>query len=980
MKKQSGRKAHPQRSVDEVVKKLESDKHFRSSIVHHRYLPATPARRSKPEPPLPGPLARALSISGIDELYSHQVEALQAVRAGRNVIVSTPTASGKTMIYNLPVVESCLKDPGARAIYLYPLKALEQDQRRKITELADACGGLSLSVEIYDGDTSAYRRKKIRAAPPNIILTNPDMLHLGILACHEGWEEFFRSLRYVVVDELHTYKGIFGAHFAGVLRRLRRVCGLYGSCPVFIASSATIANPGEFAELLFEVPFTVIERSGAPGSGRHFLFVNPQEVRPATLASRLIKLLVDSGLKTIVFTKARKTTELIHSWTIRSEHRLAGRISSYRSGYRPDERREIESRLAEDRLDAVISTSALEMGIDIGGLDACILVGYPGTVASTWQRGGRVGRRERDSLILLIAQQDALDQYFMRHPEDFFRRSVERALVDPDNEYVLRDHLECAAAEIPLGPGETVFDRGRYGKVIDSLKSSGRLLEEVQGGRLFAARSRPHRTVSLRAAGESFTILDSSSEPPEVVGSVGGARAPAECHAGAVYLHRARQYLVKRLDLEKRNIYVVPSGDPYYTQVQTSKDTEILEVVKSRPCGNFLIKYGRLKVTERITGFQKRSIGSQELLSSHPLELPPQVFETMGFWLEIPAAVQLAVSRAEGHFMGGLHAIEHASIAIFPLFVLCDRGDIGGICFTSHPQVGGPAIFIYDGYPGGVGIALGVYDKIDSLLESTRRLIADCECEAGCPSCVHSPKCGSGNKPLDKPSALLVLDLLLARVPLPVAGETRSGPASTEEPGPPAKEAGGLFPQDKKIYVLDIETQRLAEEVGGWANKHLMRLSVAVMQDLATGEMLTFTEADVDSLLEHLSAADLVVGFNLIDFDYQVMRAYGPFDFSRLNTFDILQDIHRRLGYRLSLGELGEKTLGVRKTADGLQAVEWFRLGEIEKIIQYCAADVRLTARLFEHGLREGYLEFDHKKQGRVRLSLDWDIDKILGG
>jgi DEAD/DEAH box helicase domain-containing protein len=981
VKTRRNRKAHSRFSVEKVVEKLKSDKRYRECIVHHEHLKASPARLAEPDPPVPEPLQTALVQNGITSLFTHQVEALDAVRAKKNVIVSTPTASGKTLIYNLPVFESCLADPETRAIYLYPLKALEQDQKRKITELAAACGPrLNLSAEIYDGDTTAYRRKKIRANPPNIILTNPDMLHLSILAYHDGWEEFFRKLRFVVVDELHTYKGIFGAHFSGALRRLRRICNLYGSDPVFIASSATIANPGDFSERLFEAPFTVIEQSGAPGSGRHFLFINPQEVRPATMASRLLKLMVDSGLKTIVFTKARKTTELIHSWTLRSDRRLAGRITSYRSGYRPAERREIESRLAGDTLDGVISTSALEMGIDIGGLDACLLVGYPGTVAATWQRGGRVGRRDRDSLILLIAQQDALDQYFMRHPEDFFRRSVEQALVDPDNEYVLRGHLECAAAEIPYDPGEEIFKNKACRKVIEELKSVGRLLEEVRGGRLFAARHRPHRNVSLRATGESFTILDSSTDPPEVVGSIGGSRALAECHAGATYLHRARQYLVTSLELEKRNIYVVPSSDPYYTQVQAGKDTEILEVTKSKPVGNFLIKYGRLKVTEQITGFQKRSISGQELLSTHPLDLPPQVFETMGFWLEIPQAIQLAVSSTGGHFMGGLHSIEHASIAIFPLFVLCDRGDIGGICFTVHPQVGGPAIFIYDGYPGGVGIALGGYEKIDKLLESTHRLIADCDCETGCPSCIHSPKCGSGNKPLDKPSALHVLNLLLAREPLPPAPEPEAVQPAEEKTSSGEPVPDTLFPQGKKIFVLDIETQRSAEEVGGWGNKHLMRMSVAVMQEMVSGEVLTFTETDVDCLLEHLSSADLVVGFNIIDFDYQVLRAYGPFDFSRLNTFDILQDVHRRLGYRLSLGELGEKTLETPKTADGLQAIEWFRQGELEKIIKYCAADVQITARLFEHGLREGYFLFDHKKAGRVKLNLDWDLQKILGG
>ena len=412
-------------AVAAVLESLKNDGRYRESIVHHRHIPALDPVYTLLDPPLPAPLERALEALGVQGLYTHQVEALAAVRAGKNVLVSTPTASGKTLIYNLPVVEACLSDPDSKALYLFPLKALEQDQRRKLEELAGLAGLTDrVRCEIYDGDTSAYRRRKILADLPSVVLTNPDMLHMGILAFHPKWEDFFRNLRFVVVDELHTYRGIFGAHFSSVLRRLRRICAHYGSNPVFIACSATVANPGEFAGRLFNLPFEVVERSGAPQAGRHFVFVNPQEIKPSTLAGRLMQEFVEAGLKTIIFTKSRKATELIHSWVLRSDRSLAGRVSSYRSGYLPSERREIEKALAEDRLDAVISTSALEMGIDIGGLDACILVGYPGTVASTWQRGGRVGRSGRESTIVMIAQQDALDQYFMRHPEDFFRQEL----------------------------------------------------------------------------------------------------------------------------------------------------------------------------------------------------------------------------------------------------------------------------------------------------------------------------------------------------------------------------------------------------------------------------------------------------------------------------------------------------------------------------------------------------------------------------
>lgn len=968
-------------AVAAVLESLKKDGRYRESIVHHRCLPPVEAVLETPDPPLAAPLEQALKRLGVRGLYSHQVRALDEVRRGRNVLVSTPTASGKTLIYNLPVLDARLGDSASRALYLFPLKALEQDQQRKLEELA-SLAGLSERVRcaIYDGDTSAHMRRKILADPPAVVLTNPDMLHMGILAFHPKWEEFFRNLRYVVVDELHTYRGIFGAHFASVLKRLRRICAHYGSNPSFIASSATVANPGEFASRLFNLPFEVVDVSGAPMAGRHFLFVNPRDIKPSSLSGRLIREFVEAGLKTITFTKSRKATELIHSSVLRSDRRLAGRISSYRSGYLPSERREIENALAEDRLDAVISTSALEMGIDIGGLDACILVGYPGTVAGTWQRGGRVGRSGRESAIVLIAQQDALDQYFMRHPEDFFQRSCERALVDPDNEFVLADHLECAAAELPLEREEPFLDTENTAKVLEDLKVRGRLLEDMSG-RLVASRLRPHADVNLRMTGESFSIIDTSGEHPVTVGTVGGGRALAECHPGAVYLHRARQYVVRELDLKKRNVLVGPSNDPYYTQVMQEKETEILETLKSKPAGNFLIRYGRLKVTEKITGYQKRSLPKQELLSAHPLDLPPQVFESMGFWIEVPSGIEYAVDEAGGHFMGGLHSIEHAAISLFPLFVLSDRNDIGGICFTFHPQVGGPAVFIYDGYPGGVGIALGGYNSIEALLEATSRLIGECPCESGCPSCVHSPKCGSGNKPLDKPSALLALDILLGRKPIPEVPERRK--VRSEAPEPDKTDTatrGGLFPTDRKIYVFDLETQRSAEEVGGWGNKRLMRVSAAVLQDLATGELLTFTEQGMESLIETLSGADLIVGFNLIDFDYQVLSAYGPLNAKSWPTFDILADIHKRLGYRISLDNLAQCTLGEGKSSDGLEAIRWFKEGKIEKIIDYCARDVLLTARLFEHGLRERRLMFDHRGAGRVRLNLDWDIGQMLAG
>ena len=973
------RKGVRQWSAGAAVEAVCADKHYADTVVYRRFEPGTPARFGELSPPLDQRLQAALRNLRINGLFSHQAEALECVRGGDNLIVATPTASGKTLIYNLPVFESCLADPECRALYIYPLKALEQDQKRKIDELSLATGIDSpVTSAVYDGDTSSYRRAKIRQEPPNIILTNPDMLHLSILASHDTWVDFLRNLRYVVVDELHSYRGIFGAHFSAVIARLKRVAAHYGACPQFITSSATIANPGEFAEKLFDEPFRVVDKSGAPAAGRHYLFINPGDISPATMASRLLPGFINMGLKTIAFTKSRRNTELIYNWISHGDRELAARISSYRSGYLPEERREIERRLADDSLDAVISTSALELGIDIGGLDACILVGYPGTVSSTLQRGGRVGRAERDSIVALIAQADALDQYFMRHPEDFFSRGPESAILDPENEYVQALHLICAAAEIPIRHGEKFIDSARKAKVLEELRSSGRLLEDMKREKLFSSRAKPHREVSLREAGESFSIIDTSGVKAAVIGSIGGSRALAECHQGAIYLHRSRQYLVTRLDLEKHKIYVEPNRDPYYTQVQASKDTEILEVLNSRPAGNFIIKYGRLKVTEQITGFQRRRISSQELLGTEELEMPPQVWETAGYWIEVPRAIEAAVIAGELHFMGGIHATEHSSIGVFPLFMLCDRNDIGGICFTTHPQVGGPAIFIYDGYPGGVGIARAGYDRIEEILSATYQLVSECPCEDGCPSCIHSPKCGSGNKPLDKAACILTLKYLLGRKTLPAIEPEKVEDSVDVKKKETGRTLTGIYPADKEIIVFDLETQKSADEVGGWSNKNLMRLSVAVAQNLVTGEVLTFTEASVAGLIELLHRADLVIGFNQIDFDYAVLSAYHPFEASRVHSFDILKDITGRIGHRLSLDSLAGTNLGQSKSADGLAAIRWFRDGQIEKIIDYCAKDVHITAELFEYGLTNQYLSFEHKKNGLLRINLDWDIGKML--
>lgn len=957
-------------NLSEYAQALKIHRDFGQAFVDHRYTPPVdPAFGELPD--LDPPLRDLLTGQGIQRLYTHQVAALSALRQGRNVLVSTPTASGKSLIYILAVLEEIALHPTATALCLFPLKALAQDQRKTLGPWISEFGRHGLTAEIYDGDTSPYHRKRIRGANPGILITNPDMLHRGLLAYPEHWERFLGSLAYVVLDEVHAYRGIFGSHVNQVLRRLRRVCRHLGSDPRFILLSATVSNPKEFGEKLVEVPVEVIDLEGAPRAGQHFLCFNPPE-SGNFFAAKLFKECVTRGLRTIVFTQSRKITELIHLWISKLAPAFRERISSYRAGFLPEERREIERRLASGDLMGVVSTSALEMGIDIGSLDVCLLVGYPGTIMNTWQRGGRVGRSGRESMILLLAKPDALDQYFMRHPEELFSRSYEAAVLDPHNPTVVRAHLPCAAREIPLSLEDAAFWPEDLPGHLETLEQEGRLYRTAEGEPLwFCGRKSPHLEVDLRASGETFTIFEEGNS--RVIGTVDGIKAFKECHAGAVYLHRARQYLVDRLDLEKRNIFAHSSDLRYFTRPRAEKETEILRISRSRPRRQFVVREGTLKVTETIVAYEKRGVHGQELLGVFPLELPPQRFETVGFWVEIAPRIRAFVEKKGLHFMGGIHAIEHAAIGIFPLFALCDRNDIGGISYPHHPQVGSSAVFLYDGVAGGVGLASRGFEVIVELLERALDVVGSCPCEEGCPSCIHSPKCGSGNKPLDKAAAILLLEALLGHIPLSAMEEAedreRPGTRTPQETQAPAQ---APEPRPRIVYV-DLETQKLAEDVGGWQNIHLMGVSVGVVYDGLEERFQTFFEEEVASLVATLERADLVVGFNIKSFDYRVLRAYTSARLEDLPTFDILEDIHKRLGFRLTLDHLAEETLNRNKTADGIQAVSWFREGRMEELAAYCREDVALTRDLFLHGVREGHLVYRDKRTGsRLRLLVDW--------
>ncbi|MBW8876745.1 MAG: DUF1998 domain-containing protein [Acidobacteria bacterium] len=753
----------PPSDLAPLVDDLRAEPKLGAQLLYTAYLPGSETAWGELDPPLPAPIARALGQGGVPRLWSHQAEGIAAVRRGENVLVTTPTASGKSLIFQVPPLEEAARGGPGHALFLFPLKALGQDQRGKFVRLAEAAGlpPEIAGCEIYDGDTPAAKRTAIRKNFPRVVISNPDMLHLGVLGSWTAWGPFLADLRWIVLDELHTYRGIFGSHFHHVLQRFLRLCRSVGSDPVLIASSATAANAGEFAETLTGRKFHWISRSGAAREGRHLLLFRP-EASPYTTALQLFVRLVNAGLKTIVFTKARRITELLYSWLRRQEPDLASRVASYRAGFLPEERRRIERALFDGKLDGVISTSALEMGIDVGGLDACILVGYPGSMMATWQRSGRVGRGgsdggdRRESLTAMVAMPDALDQYFLDHPEQFLERPCERLIVDPVNDPVSRAHLVCAAAEMPLSAEDRPYT-DRHAARVETLLRQGHLLAAAEGDEIFSLRRRPQRSVNLRGSGETFAIIADG----RTIGTVDGVRVLHECHPGAVYLHAGRQYLVEALEREERRVIATAADLDYFTTPLTEKETEILEVLEERADGPLQGWLGRVKVTERVVGFERKRIHGQETLDQTPLDLPPVMFESVGLWWAAPKAIEETLRRQGEHFLGSLHAAEHTGISLFPILALCDRGDIGGISYPLHPQLGTGAVFIYDGHPGGVGIAARGFQDLPDLLGRVLLLLESCPCETGCPSCVQSPKCGNGNRPLDKGGAARVLRLLL---------------------------------------------------------------------------------------------------------------------------------------------------------------------------------------------------------------------------
>jgi DEAD/DEAH box helicase domain-containing protein len=726
-------------------------------LAHLSTEPARSVRRAPLPDDLDPRVRDALAAAGVTELFTHQAEAWEAAARGEHLIVTTGTASGKTLAFNLPVLDAIARDPKLRALYLYPTKALAQDQIRSLGRLKPP----GAKPAIYDGDTPSRERWQVRRWA-NLILTNPDMLHVGVLPHHDRWGDVLSNLRYVVVDEAHVYRGVFGSHVANVLRRLRRLARIYGADPQFLFASATIANPGELAQRLLGVDAAVIDVDAAPKAERTIALWNPPltdeelGLRASALgeAARLMAALVERGVRTLCFAKSRKAAELVHRFTAQ---RLGDstRLSPYRAGYTPAQRREIERRLVEGDLLGVSTTNALELGIDVGLLDCVICVGFPGTVASLRQQWGRAGRTGR-GLAVLVASEDALDQFFMREPEALLDRRVEAAILDHANPRVLDGHVRAAAFEAPLDGG----DAETLGPA--ALERAALLpdLRHTPSGYVWAGRDYPAGRFGLRSSTpEPFSVVDATTG--SLLGLVERERAYSTVHGGAVYLHLGEAYRVLDLNLQARAALVEPFAGDEYTQAKKDTMTAILDTARRERRLGVELSFGTVTVTEQVVAYQRKRIQDGETIETVALDLPQTEFETEAVWF-VPEPWMLEGLEEMPRLLGSLHAAEHTLIALLPLWAMCDRWDIGGLSTNLHFQTGRPTIFVYDGHAGGVGITERGFDVFEGWAADTAKLLDGCPCDHGCPSCVQSPKCGNLNEPLDKAGALTLLDRMLS--------------------------------------------------------------------------------------------------------------------------------------------------------------------------------------------------------------------------
>lgn len=890
-------------------------------------------------------LREILVKKNINALYSHQADAYKEIKAGNNVVITTPTATGKTLCYNIPVLED-IYNKNVSALYFFPIKALGYDQRRQLTEfISNSPLENIVKIEVLDGDTPKQTRRKILENPPDIIISNIDILHYTILSQMDEWGSFLSKLKYIVIDELHIYRGIFGSHVINIFKRFNR----FFQDLQIIASSATIGNPAAFAEQLFGKKFININNNGAPRGKKHFLMFNP-DISPSTLASSLLKLNLDAGIKTICFTKSRRETETIYAKIVENDPSIKGYISSYRAGFLPDERREIEKKFLNDELKAVVATSAFELGIDIGGVDSTILVGYPGSIINLWQRAGRSGRHLNESLIMLIAGRDALDQYYVKHPELLIGSSYEELTADVENSEINKKHIFCAAFEKSIGTGETYYNT--FKKDIEHLIKTNELFLDAIGSKIVTLKKYPYKGVDLRQAGETYTILCNNI----LLGTNSNRRVYTEMHEGAIYLHRGDAFIVDDIDSTKKEVKVSPVHYSYYTYPSTEKETIIKSTLNEYKDNLIDVKYCELQVTEKFKGYTKISTKTGQKLQEIALEKEPVTFITKGICLTLPEDIIKEIQTIKLNHMGSIHAAEHALIALIPTFILCDRADIGGISYPFHPQINASAIFIYDGYPGGIGLTKRIFEKTKLLIEKTYIQVEGCDCEDGCPACIYSPKCGSGNYPIDKKGSIHLLKSLLIPVNKSAAKQASIPIKNTVK---------------RHSIVFDIETKYGADDVGGWKNADKMGMSVAVAYSLEDNEYLYFEESNMGSFLSLLENARLLVGFNIINFDIKVLSGYGKLNISHIPKLDILLNVKMITGRLFSLDKLASATLKAQKSGNGLQALKWYEEGNMEKLFEYCKHDVELTRDILFFGLKEKFI-YAPAGENIIKVFVDW--------
>ncbi|MGB8649942.1 MAG: DEAD/DEAH box helicase [Mycobacteriales bacterium] len=755
-----------------LLQRLLLDPTRAARVTHVEHVPAREGRRTDWPVWVPQLLVDRLGLQGVPAPWEHQALAADLARGGQSVVVATGTASGKSLAYLLPVLSALLEDERATALYLSPTKALATDQLRAVRAL----NLTQVRAATYDGDTPREERDWVRRFG-SLVLTNPDMLHRSVLPRHSDFARFLRGLRYVVVDECHTYRGVFGSHVAQVLRRLRRVCDRYGASPVFVLASATASDPEVSASRLVGLPVVAVTEDASPRGTTDFALWEPPlldsfagehgaPVRRSATAETgdLLADLVVEGARTIAFVRSRRGAEAVavnaRRAVLEAVPELATRVAAYRAGYLPEERRELERRLQSGDLLGVAATNALELGVDVAGLDAVVLSGWPGTVASVWQQAGRAGRAGQGALAVFVARDDPLDTYLVHHPESLFGRPVEATVLDPANPYVLGPHLCCAAAELPL----TQEDLPLFGEpeqvelLLADLVRRG-LLRHRPRGWFWTSRERPD--ADLRGAGGPPVRLVEAGTG-RLLGTVDHSSAHAQAHTGAVYLHQGESYLVEELDLDEAVALVRPDEPDYSTSARDVTDIRVVETLQHTALEGVTLAFGTVDVTHQVVAYLKKRLGSGEVLGEEPLDLPPQQLRTRAVWYTVSPELLEQAELAWADIPGAAHAAEHAAIGLLPLFATCDRWDIGGVSTALHGDTGLATVFVYDGHPGGAGFAERGYRRAAAWLRATREAIAACECAAGCPSCVQSPKCGNGNEPLDKAGAVRLLDVVLA--------------------------------------------------------------------------------------------------------------------------------------------------------------------------------------------------------------------------